>query len=298
MPDYDRLDRLVYLMEKKTREEYGVDKFKKRYDFKPDAPGSKRGTITVDGEKHKVDIDHKKLTRKSARMDRKSGKIVGDEDIPRTTSTDMYSGEIALGPEYFTRIKNQKRRDGILKHEIGHKKIHSLKKRIQSTKDDDSKIQNLIKSGLRKYPGAKGRDEELDALSKIKPEIEADLYGSKASNNKNMRKGLQDSLRIRAYVKTVGGVKTANQKLNSGSDENKKRPYNKRRRQNEKLLTQKLKLNDDSYPKQKPDEQYLRSKSTEQIRLSALKNQDIQNNKMIDRNVSVLKNRKRKQPKR
>ena len=81
-------------MEKKTREEYAVNKFKKRYNFKPENPGNTRGVITVDGERHRIDIGHKKLTKKSSVKNMVTGKTVGEFDEPRMTETDLVSGEI------------------------------------------------------------------------------------------------------------------------------------------------------------------------------------------------------------
>ena len=42
---------LIALNEMKTREEYARRSFKKKYNFKPDKPGSDVGTITNDGKK-------------------------------------------------------------------------------------------------------------------------------------------------------------------------------------------------------------------------------------------------------
>lgn len=289
MTDYNRLDRLVYLMEKKSREEYAVDKFKKRYDFKPESPGNTRGVITVDGERHRIDIGHNKLTKKSSAKNINTGNTVGDIDEPRMTETDLVSGEIALGREYFSRTKNQKRRDAILKHEIGHKKLHSDRKLIPISKTDEEKIQKAIDSGFKKNPNiTKYADlPDEDAVKRnLKKEVEADIYGSKASNNKNMRKGLQDSLRFRSYVKSMASNKTARKKLNDmkNSKNTSKISYNKQRKRDEHLLR-----NDPDFK----DQMYRYPKMVGDIRSSILKNRDIQNNERIGRHITKLKNKQK-----
>ena len=48
MPIFNEEYTLITLSEMKTREEYARRSSKKKYNFKPDKPGSNSGTITVD----------------------------------------------------------------------------------------------------------------------------------------------------------------------------------------------------------------------------------------------------------
>lgn len=179
MNDYEKLDYLIekynLMLEKKTREEYAVDKFKKRYNFKPNKPGSKIGTITVNGKEYDIDIDHRKSV------------LNRDNTLePRSTSISSKSGEIALDDTFFKNIKNQKRRDAILNHEIGHVRLHSSKSDIKLSPADHAKsavatMTNASKSKPNKSPHFNNR------------EVEADLYASIASGKNNLKKGLQDS---------------------------------------------------------------------------------------------------------
>ena len=67
---------LDYITEKKTREEYRIASFKKKYDFKPDKPGAKTGTILVNGKRQRVDFE------KSDMINIKGFK--GDEDSQKS----------------------------------------------------------------------------------------------------------------------------------------------------------------------------------------------------------------------
>lgn len=220
MDKYSKLDSLIeryqIIMEKKTREEYAVDKFKKRYNFKPDKPGSKSGTITVDGNEYDIDIDHRKsLLNRDNRVE------------PRSTSTSLKSGKIALDDTFFKNIKNQKRRDAILNHEIGHVRLHSAKSDIKLSPVDHAKsaiatMSNVSKSKPNKSPHFNNR------------EVEADLYASTVSGKNNLKKGLQDSYKSKttrdhtAKTMVAAGNILDNQTGNSNKDVNYK---NRNRRQ-------------------------------------------------------------------
>ena len=109
-----------YFVEKKTREQYRIDSFKKKYNFKPDKPGAKTGTITVNGEDYPVDFNKGNTSI--------TGYLVGTD------------GNIIISDDFF-KLKGSKkneRRDAILNHEIGHIKLHSLNP--DNTKLDKSKM--------------------------------------------------------------------------------------------------------------------------------------------------------------
>ena len=280
MNNYEKLDYLVekynLMLEKKTREEYAVDKFKKRYKFEPDEPGSKTGTITVNGEKHRVDIDHNKYLMGKETIDPVTGKGVEYAQIPRYTSTDLTSGKITLGKEYFSRVKNQKRRDAVLNHEIGHKKLHSKRHRISLKPSELQKTRKAAK-------GRKVTDTTSDDIPVNNYEIEADAYSAAASGVKNIKKGLADVSRRRTLKKTTSisdiGSKIIHDKKMGADKPNPK--YNQIKQKREKNI------GDD------PDfnEKHKKIMDGIKIRNAALKNKDVMNIDSINRNVNALKKR-------
>lgn len=76
-----------------------MDKYLKKYDYQGD---KKSGTITVDGKTYNITRD--------------------DKDI---TQTYLHDGSINLSKD-FEKLKNNKRRDAVLHHEIAHSKYHTL----------------------------------------------------------------------------------------------------------------------------------------------------------------------------
>jgi len=93
--------------EKKTREQYAREKFKKKYKYDP-----KDSTIEVDGKRIKVDIGNSRLIQ------------LDGEYTPRATMSTIVGDDMLITGNDFFKTKNQKRRDAILQHEIGHLKMH------------------------------------------------------------------------------------------------------------------------------------------------------------------------------
>ena len=150
------------IIEKKTREEYAKKRFKEKYDFKPDKPGSSRGTINIDGKRQKVDIGNSNTTIMS------DGKTVS----PRQTGAWITNKdpEIVIANEFW-KTKNNKRRDALLQHEVGHTKLHSLHPDSKTAKPgSQSKVvrDNYIDTILRQN-GAADDDEFRGAVSEIVP---------------------------------------------------------------------------------------------------------------------------------
>ena len=115
--DLDTRDTMLNIItEKKTKEQYRMDKFKKTHNFKPDKPGSKTGTILVDGKRQRVDLDTK------------SGifKHVDGQYYQRVLGANLHDKDstIYLTDDFF-KTKNPKRSEAMLQHEIGHTKMHS-----------------------------------------------------------------------------------------------------------------------------------------------------------------------------
>lgn len=120
MSSYNELYEII--MEKKSREKYRMSKFKKQHSFIPDynkdAFGN-IGTILVDGKRVPADLDiHSKVAD------------TGDSIIGRQTSALISGdnqGEIILDKDTFN-LKNPKRMNAMVNHEIGHLKMHSIQK--------------------------------------------------------------------------------------------------------------------------------------------------------------------------
>lgn len=111
-----------YVVEKKSREKYRVDKFKKEYNFIPDYTKDKFGnigTILVDGKRIDVDMD---IHSKTANIEQDGMTIPVQRQISAKTST-VPEG-IILDKNVFN-LKNKNRMKALLNHEIGHLKMHS-----------------------------------------------------------------------------------------------------------------------------------------------------------------------------
>ena len=207
----DTFDDVVF--EKKTRNEYAIEKFKKKYQFKPSEPGSRTGTIVVDGETYDVNLD---------------------SDLCATDGDTVY-----LNKNFF-RLKNGKRRDAILQHEIGHSKLHTynsydglnkggkhidetlktkkaLEQHVKSTVDnaqiktailgkkaveDGIRNDEIFKKHAASTNNSPKRDAVLDAANKYHhdgtphentQEVEADAYSASRVSASQMKRGLRDT---------------------------------------------------------------------------------------------------------
>ena len=190
-----------------TQEElvYTREKFKKKYKFVPDKPGSNKGTITINGEKRHVDMG------KSSMVD------FGGQDTVRQTAADVNSknGDILLDKNYF-KLKNQKRRDAVIQHEVGHTKLHSV--RGDSNVADPRSFSPKNRGVARRNAYNDGK-ENLESMGKETLK----MFGIDPSS-KSTRKMLNDNL------DDVMGK--SDKKYNERS---KKNPYRKER---EELLKQ------------------------------------------------------------
>lgn len=137
----------------KTAKKNKLDNYLKRYNYKGD---KKSGIIEVDGKKYKIDRDiNNKLMYHT------------NSDIPvqRQTSADLVSDgsyPVIHIDKIFTDLKNNKRRDAVLNHEIGHAKLHQT--------NNPNNINTI-----RKYYGERLSDEDLDY--DIKKEVMKSVYG-------------------------------------------------------------------------------------------------------------------------
>ena len=127
--------------EKATQMEYAMRRFKDKYKFNP-----KDSTIEVDGKRYKCNLDINKpiVYIQADPEDPNTHKAA-----PRTTCfVQTKNGEFILDKNFF-RLKNDKRRDAILQHEVGHSKLHN--KVPDNTTADRSKIsKTMIMNELEK----------------------------------------------------------------------------------------------------------------------------------------------------
>ena len=118
--------------EKATRDEYVMRRFKEKYKYNPSD-----STIEVDGKRYKV-----KFPSKSGVMTIDNNSGVGPNRVAMQNRMSMDTvlnkdGAIMLDETFFA-LKDDKRRDALLKHEIGHSKLHSTMPGYKHT--DTSKI--------------------------------------------------------------------------------------------------------------------------------------------------------------
>lgn len=148
---------IIVLNEKKTHEEYAKEKFKKKYNFVPDKPGSSKGTIEVDGKKYNIDINSDTIESKT-----------GDKN-----------GSIGVDNRFFKLKGSNKseRRDAALYHEIGHQSLHNSNPKSE-TVDSKNRSQKYfrkeIKNSIKNKTGADIDDDPYsaaDSLFRDKPRI-------------------------------------------------------------------------------------------------------------------------------
>lgn len=149
------------MLEMKSKNEYARRRFKKKYKFTPSKDDPNRGTVTIDGEKYTVDIGK----GKSVEFD---SPIHGKQILPRSVITVMDDDFIILNDDFF-KLKNQKRRDAILNHEVAHTKLHALnnpdKKNYRKDLMTKNTIDMVIKAGgkdLMISMGITATDKMLD----------------------------------------------------------------------------------------------------------------------------------------
>ena len=164
-------------IEKQTREEYAKRRFKEKYKYDP-----KEKTITVDGEKFKVDANldkgqKSKTTKASTKLieykdksgiiPRKKYKVVEDEGNDpkgRVTSANNYVKRVELDDDYWK--TDARRKNTGLTHEIGHTKLHNMqysdpelksKEVLKKLKDEENRLKKQERKEERQQ-----WDEKLD----------------------------------------------------------------------------------------------------------------------------------------
>lgn len=141
-------------VEKASTEQYRLSKFKKKYHYDP----SKK-TITVDGEVYKVDLDH----YKSGVMYCKNQMGATVATI-RQTAADLQNDDPVIHfDRNFFKLKNPKRQDAILQHEIGHTKLHNTN--LSNPHTDKSAVSGNAFNEMFKV-AYKSAEEQVDILYK------------------------------------------------------------------------------------------------------------------------------------
>ena len=161
------------IMEKKSREKYRMDKFKKQYDFSPDYTKDKFGnvgTINVNGHRVSADLDIHNPT------------LSGTKFIPREISAVHSQGpEGIVFDKNFFKLKNKKRMDAMVNHEIGHLKMHSLQ--------SDAKVRDP------KFVSSVNLEQSINnVLNTLPAEFK--------QNKKQIREEVKEVLGVNGYLKS------------------------------------------------------------------------------------------------
>ena len=166
-----RIKVLSVFMEKKTQEEYAREKFKKKHNFIPDKTKGgndpNHGTFDRgDGTRRRVDMGKSKSVKASSIDDPEK-----NIDVPRTAMVELGKPK-NREPNYyldrsFFKLKNGKRREAILQHEVGHDKFHntnytdSSESKASTKSTVDSFVKNANIKTAYKSIGVTLSDKEL-----------------------------------------------------------------------------------------------------------------------------------------
>ena len=145
----DELSSDSVYMEKATTEEYRISKFKQKYQYDP-----KKKTIIIDGEKYRCDLDN--LSSRKAKVEplNPNSRTI-DREICITTSGDQST--VILTKDFFN-LKNPKRSEAVLQHEVGHSKLHTknpknphLNKEVFSKEVYDDAINEVFDESYKEF---------------------------------------------------------------------------------------------------------------------------------------------------
>lgn len=134
----------------KSHIQRALDRFKKRYEYDPST-----STIKVDGTRYKVDMDINNDYICVKVNGRNIWKI-------RDTSVDPNDGGTIILDKDFFKLKNGRRRNATLQHEIGHARLHTTT--IPDDDEDDKPIPDKTKlsRGVLKYSALKSAKNIYD----------------------------------------------------------------------------------------------------------------------------------------
>ena len=217
----------------KTSKKKKLDNYLAKYGYKGD---KKKGTIEINGTKYIVDRDVNSKTMTYSD---------GDKDVRHvmaTYSTSLKNSErvptIYLDKN-FEKLKNNKRRDAVLNHEIGHYKTRNdpeREKMLNGGKyddeitDKDEKIKNKSHKHDKNVEEASKKEYQAGSHQNAK-EYLADAYASANKNGEHSKRALREIHKnnknpdkIRSDYKTVDKFKY--EKLKSEGREKEFEPKN------------------------------------------------------------------------
>lgn len=204
---------LLSILEMKTRDEYKERAFKRRFKFKPFKNNPNRGTIEIDGEPFRIDIGKSRNTV--------YGFDGAEYPLKRHQCCFTSKGDIILDGDIIMKLKNSKRIDSTISHEVGHIKFQGVNihndpngeltlygsDASMSPKTLEQLLDRCITEIYDKLPDRKMRNDP-----KFKSIIDAyrNIYLAKLKNNPNRNKTLQEfrDEAIAAYKKFDKGGHT------------------------------------------------------------------------------------------
>jgi len=202
----------------KSSKKHKLDNYLAKYDYQGD---KNSGTINVDGKK--IQVDRSKLRTMESQQSN------GEKTtLPRQTSAELISDNSTIHLDRdFEKLKNNKRRDAVINHEIGHLKNHHLtdpnntkegrnaaldsmsktssitnfgdteykdeiKKELKKLIPDKSRKSSTEKDNIRKENLEKYKKYENDNLHSDRAEYEADAYASQHKNGDHLKRAMRD----------------------------------------------------------------------------------------------------------
>ena len=223
-----RYEVLGYFIEKKTKEEYARERFKKKYNYVPDKTKGGNdpyhGTITDDkGKKHRVDMGKSKTVENSdngqtVKQPRQTGAMIAGDKSKH--------GEIVVDSGYF-KLKNDKRRKAIMDHELAHERLHSMQKGDHT--DVSAITKKSIRSNVRSALNLNGMDTSEKTVDEV---CRAILQNNELSKYYDNEGKLTDKQKLRneiikicekKYNKNIPHLNTAEVEADLSSEQKNKK---------------------------------------------------------------------------
>lgn len=173
--------------EKKTKLEYRVNAFKKKYKYNPS-----NSTIEVDGNRYKVDLN---INDKTIEVPQPDGSTY---HFPRTNSSvpnyeDKSKSTIYLDVNFFS-LPSTKSQDALLQHEIGH--IQMLTKRKANNEKDKKELEKTRNAAMKYDKSNLNPHANTD-------EYDADRYAANRVSETSMKRALRHLHKILKNKKNI-----------------------------------------------------------------------------------------------
>lgn len=200
----DANEDLQLFEEKASTFQYRLSKFKQKYQYNP-----QKKTITVDGDTYKCDLSNVKSGTADLTVNgMKCGKMI--RSLHAQTKVD--DPEIILDENFF-KLKNPKRSDAMLQHEIGHTKYHNMASGNQHVAPSGVSLgyyMDTLKDEYKAYSTVlAGISSKEDIYDRVKDQLPPkDEYLSKASKDqvrKDIRKEMIKIAKKYEKLDTTGG---------------------------------------------------------------------------------------------